>query len=119
MMKLLRGVAVTLVAASAAYSTMAQNAPPPRTTGEVTAINGNEMTVSIGDGAVAQVKLNDGWSVTQAQRIDASKIPTGAFVGAGAAKLPDGSLRAVRIVVFPESQRGTGEGARPWADVPN
>src|SRR5262245_15027153 len=119
MINLLRGIAVTLAAATFAYPAVAQNAPPPRMTGAVTAIDGRDLSVSVGDGVIAKGRLNEDWGVIQASRLDAAKIPPGSFVGAGAAKLPDGSLRGVRIVVFPEQLRGQGEGARPWADVPN
>ena len=27
---------------------------------------------------------------------------------------PDGTLRALEVLIFPESARGTGEGHRPW-----
>ena len=32
---------------------------------------------------------------------------------------PDGSQRAIQVTVFAESQRGTGEGFRPWDRMPN
>jgi hypothetical protein len=120
-MKFVRGVAVALVAASFALTSalMAQNPQPPRMRGAVTAIEGRDITVSVGDGALAKIKLTDDWSVLQASKLDPAKIPQGSFVGAGAAKQADGSLKAVRIIVFPESMRGTGEGARPWAEVAN
>jgi hypothetical protein len=37
-----------------------------------------------------------------------------AFIGVGAMPQADGSQRALQIVVFAESQRGVGEGFRPW-----
>ena len=32
---------------------------------------------------------------------------------------PDGSQKAVAILIFPEAQRGVGEGHRPWDFSPN
>ncbi len=37
-----------------------------------------------------------------------------AFIGVGATPQPDGSQQAIRVVIFPESMRGLGEGHRPW-----
>ena len=41
-------------------------------------------------------------------------IKAGTFIGVGATPQPDGSQRAIRVVIFPESMRGLGEGHRPW-----
>jgi hypothetical protein len=42
-----------------------------------------------------------------------------AFIGVGATPQADGSQRAMQITVFAESQRGLGEGFRPWDRAPN
>ena len=118
MVRLLRGFAVTLVAVTVAYAAAAQNAQPQRLRGSVMVIDGKEMTVSIGDGAVAKIRLADDWSVIEASRLDPAKIPAGAFVGAGATKLPNGTLRAVQVTVFPQQSRGTNEGQRAWNGAP-
>ena len=41
-------------------------------------------------------------------------IKPGTFIGVGATPQPDDSQRAIRVVIFPESMRGLGEGHRPW-----
>ena len=41
-------------------------------------------------------------------------VQPGAFIGVGATPQPDGSQQAIRVVIFPESMRGLGEGHRPW-----
>ena len=41
-------------------------------------------------------------------------IKKGSFIGVGATPQADGTQKAIRVVVFAESQRGTGEGHRPW-----
>ena len=41
-------------------------------------------------------------------------IKPGNFIGVGATPQPDDSQRAIRVVIFPESMRGLGEGHRPW-----
>lgn len=110
----LRGCALAVAIVAISLSVAAQNAQPPRLRGAVTAVDGTEMTVAVGDGAVARVRLNDDWEVIEAARTDGSKIPQGAFVGAGATKGTNGVMRAVQIIVFPESARGRGEGHRAW-----
>jgi hypothetical protein len=45
-------------------------------------------------------------------------IKPGSFIGAGAVPQADGTQRAVRVTVFPESLRGLGEGFRPWDRTP-
>src|SRR5262245_31045164 len=40
------------------------------------------------------------------------------YVGATAAKQPDGSFRASRLHIFSEDQRGTGDGHRPLSSAP-
>ncbi|MGH6771286.1 MAG: hypothetical protein ACRECO_19960 [Xanthobacteraceae bacterium] len=41
-------------------------------------------------------------------------IRPGSFIGVGAMPQADGSQKAIRVMIFPEIQRGTGEGHRPW-----
>jgi len=41
-------------------------------------------------------------------------VKAGAFIGVGATPQPDDSQQAIRVVIFPESMRGLGEGHRPW-----
>ena len=46
-------------------------------------------------------------------------IKEGAFIGSGAMPQADGSQKALEVHIFAESQRGTGEGHRPWDGAPN
>jgi len=41
-------------------------------------------------------------------------VKAGAFIAVGATPQPDDSQHAIRVVIFPESMRGLGEGHRPW-----
>ena len=41
-------------------------------------------------------------------------VKTGVFIGVGATPQPDDSQQAIRVMIFPESMRGVGEGHRPW-----
>jgi hypothetical protein len=52
-------------------------------------------------------------------RTTLAEIKPGAFIGVGATPNADGSQRAMRVTVFAESQRGLGEGFRPWDRAPH
>jgi hypothetical protein len=41
-------------------------------------------------------------------------IKPGSFVGIAAMPQPDGTQRALEVLIFPEAMRGTGEGHYPW-----
>jgi hypothetical protein len=86
-------------------------------TGKVTLLNGQDLTVATTNGA-APVKLNDKTVIRGELPIKFSEITPGMYVGATAAKQPDGTFRASRLHVFSEDQRGTGEGHRPLSSAP-
>jgi hypothetical protein len=48
-----------------------------------------------------------------------AEVKEGTFLGSAAMPQPDGSQRALEVHIFPEQMRGTGEGHRPYAPVPN
>ena len=85
--------------------------------GKVTSLKGQELTVETANGP-ALVKLSDKMLVRGEVPIKFSDITAGMYVGATAAKQPDGSFRASRLHVFSEDQRGTGEGHRPLSSAP-
>ena len=47
-------------------------------------------------------------------RATLADVKPGAFIGVGATPQPDDSQQAIRVMIFPESMRGLGEGHRPW-----
>lgn len=114
----LRRCLLSLLLAAAFAETAAAQSSTIRIAGTVTALDGRNLTVAAREGGTAMIVLAENWSVLEISRLDPAGIPPGAFVGAGAAPMPDGTLRAVQIVVFPDSMRGTGEGHRSWNVVP-
>jgi Domain of unknown function (DUF5666) len=86
-------------------------------TGKVTALKGQDLTVATANGPAA-VKLNDKTVIRGELPIKFSDITPGMYVGATAAKQPDGTFLASRLHVFSEDQRGTGEGHRPLSSAP-
>lgn len=93
---------------------LAQTAPTVRIRGDVEAFDGQMLSIKARDGSSVRVKMADNFTVgglVQAKLADAS---AGKFVGTAAMPQPDGTLRAVEVLIFPESGRGTGEGHYPW-----
>src|SRR5438874_6539285 len=93
---------------------LAQNAPAVRVRGQIERIDGPNMTIKSRDGAVLNVKLADNVGVNGVTKATLADVTTGKFVGIASLPNPDGSLRALEVLIFPEAMRGTSEGHFPW-----
>jgi hypothetical protein len=112
MIKILSGaaIAVALVVASA----QAQQ-KTVRVVGTIVGVDGPTIVVKPrGKGDEQRVKLTDKAGVFGVVRATLADIKPGAFIGVGAMPQADGSQKAIRVMIFAETQRGTGEGHRPW-----
>lgn len=111
--------AAGLIACALVFSTLfaaaapAQNAPPTRLRGTISAIDGKTVTIETREGKSVDVKLADKWGVLLVSSIPATEIKQGSFVGI-ASTGTDADRTALEVLVFPESGRGTGEGHYPW-----
>jgi len=85
-----------------------------RIRGDVTAIEGQKLTVRSRTGSVMPIDLDDKYSVSAVVRVSADTIGPGSYVGTASMPQPDGTLRALEVLVFPESGRGSNEGHYPW-----
>jgi hypothetical protein len=109
----------SLIACAFMFSTLfaaaapAQNAPPTRLRGTISAIDGKTVTIATREGTSVDVKLADNWGVALVSKITASEIKQGSFVGI-ASTGTDNDRTALEVLVFPEAARGTGEGHYPW-----
>ncbi len=56
--------------------------------------------------------------MTEVFPVSISDIRDGSFIGVGAMPQADGTQRAIAVTLFPEAQRGTGEGHRPFNFLP-
>ena len=92
----------------------AQQAATKRIRGEIVAIEGTKLQVRTREGPIADIDLDDKYAVTAIVRIEPSAIARGSFVGTASMPEADGTLRALEVLVFPESARGSGEGPYPW-----
>jgi hypothetical protein len=103
----LLALVVPLAAAAFAQSTQ-------RIRGDVASIDGQKLTVRTRAGSMAPIELADNYSVSAVVRVTPDAIKQGSYVGTASMPQPDGTLRALEVLVFPESGRGSGEGHYPW-----
>lgn len=92
----------------------AAQSPPRRIRGDVVAIDGSRLQIRAREGDRVDVTLADNYTVTAVVPLDIGAIKAGTFVGTVAMPQPDGSLRALEVLVFPEAGRGSNEGHFPW-----
>ena len=113
--------ALMLVFAFLSAPVLAQPFAPEtmRITGTVEAADANSITVrALEGGGTHKVFLTKDAKVFGVSNTTLAEVKPGAFIGVGATPNPDGSQRAIRVTVFAESQRGLGEGFRPWDRAP-
>ena len=89
-----------------------------RVRGTIERVDGATFVVRAGEAGDMTVSLAERAGVFGVAKATLADIKPGAFIGVGAEPQPDGSQRAIQVTIFAESQRGTGEGHRPW-DRPN
>ena len=102
---------VWLVAASTAT---AQAPEKGRVRGTIESVNGQALAVKARDGATLNVKLADNAPIRAIVKMSLADVKQGAFVGVAAMPQPDGTQKALEVLIFPEALRGTGEGFYPW-----
>jgi hypothetical protein len=88
--------------------------PTQRIRGDVVALNGSDLEVKSRTGEALAIKLADNFGVTAVVKSDLSAIKPGDFVGIASMPQSDGTERALEVLLFPESMRGSGEGHYPW-----
>ena len=104
-------VCVAALAASLAWGQQAQTA---RLRGTIARVDGPTLLVKTDEAGDVTVKLPDTVAVFGIVQATLADVKPGAFIGVGAMPQPDGSQKAIQVMIFTESQRGTGEGHRPW-----
>jgi hypothetical protein len=84
--------------------------------GTIAGFQGQVLTVKSAGGSV-RVLLTGKTPVISVVPSDRAHIKDGTFLGIASLPQPNGSQRALEVVVFPEAARGTGEGSYAW-DLP-
>ena len=77
------------------------------------------LTAKARDGAEMKIKLADNAPVNEVVKASLTDIKADSYIAVTAMPQPDGSQKAVAILIFPEAMRGVGEGHRPWDLEPN
>jgi hypothetical protein len=106
-----------LVAALAVSPAFAQQTM--RLRGTIEKVDGSTLLVKSRDGAALTLTLVNNALVVGVVKATLADIKEGSFIGSGAMPQADGSQKALEVHIFAESQRGTGEGHRPWDGAPN
>jgi hypothetical protein len=90
-----------------------------RVRGTIEKADGNVLTLKSSDGAEVKLTLTADALIVAVVKATMADIKDGTFLGSAAMPQPDGSQKALEVHIFPEQMRGTGEGHRPYAPVPN
>ena len=106
--------AVGLAAILAAPMAWSQDTPPVRVRGTIERIESPVFVVKSRDGAELKVVLAENAAAVGVVKATLADIKPGSFVGVAAMPQPDGTQRALEVLIFPEAMRGTGEGHYPW-----
>ena len=107
--RLLAGIAI--MAMFVAVPALAQQSQHVR--GTIESANGSVLVIKQDAGDVT-VKLADNAQVFGVVPATLADVKAGDYIGAGAMPQPDGSQKAIQVMIFAASQRGLGEGFRPW-----
>jgi hypothetical protein len=110
----IRAVAVAL---SVALATPVQAQSTQRIRGDVVSLDGAKLTVRTRTGELASIKLPDPYKVTAVVRTTPEAIVQGSFVGTASMPQPDGTGRALEVLVFPESGAAPARATTPGTFV--
>jgi len=77
-------------------------------------VEGQALDVKSRDGAMMKMQLAPNAPVNEVVKASLSDIKKGDYIAVTAMPQPDGSQKAVAILIFPEAMRGVAEGFRPW-----
>lgn len=108
----LRVAACAMFIAAAAAPAFAQ--APQITRGTIDKVDGATISLKPAAGPDLTVKVADNAKIFGVKAGTIADVKPGEFIGVGAMPQPDGSQKAIQVTIFAESQRGTGEGFRPW-----
>ena len=87
--------------------------------GTIDKTDGSVITAHARDGDALKLTLAENATIVAVIKASMADIKEGTFIGSAALPQPDGSQKALEVHIFPEQMRGTGEGHRPFAPVPN
>jgi len=111
----MKRIAMVMLAALGCLGLTAEAQTPLRIRGTITSLEGNVLNVKARDGKDLKISLPENLAVVAAKAITLADIKPGDFVGPASRTLPDGTLQAISLQLFPASLRGVvPEGHTPW-----
>ena len=115
-----RGLGASAIALLFATSFAAAQAPQTvRVRATLENVSVPTLTAKARDGAEMKIKLADNAPVNEVVKASLADIKADSYIAVTAMPQPDGSQKAVAILIFPEAMRGVAEGHRPWDLEPN
>ena len=108
----------TLAVGLAAATAFAQQPPTQRVRGTIEKVDGATLLVKAKDGSEVTLKLVGDFQVVGVMKASLADIKQGDYIGSGAVPQADGTQKAVEVHIFAPTQRGTGDGHRPWDGAP-
>ncbi|HYE70859.1 MAG TPA: hypothetical protein VD932_04970 [Aquabacterium sp.] len=110
-----------LVLAALATLPVAAAAQAPATVrlrGTIESLSADKLVLRERSGKPMELAIAPNLVVTEVFPMTLSDIKPNTFIGAGAMPQPDGTQKAIAVLLFPEAMRGTGEGHRPFDFLP-
>jgi hypothetical protein len=114
-----RALVAATVMSALASAAWAQAPATVRIRGTIESVDGAMLTIKSREGADMKVRLTDNVVVIGIAKSSLSDIKPNSYIGVSAMPEPDGTQKALAVHIFPEAQRGTGEGFRAWDLRPN
>ena len=106
-----RALVALLLLISVGSVAWAQQPPAVRIfAGTIEAVDVPLLTVKSREGTEIKVRLTDNVTVFGVAKIALSEIKPGSYIGVSAMPEPDGTQKALAVHIFPEAQRGLGQG---------
>lgn len=110
-----RTIALSVFALLFATSFAAAQAPQMvRVRATIERVNGSVLDAKDRNGSEMKVQLAANAPVNEVVKASLSDIKKNSYIAITAMPQPDGSQKAVAILIFPEAMRGLAEGFRPW-----
>ncbi len=116
----LHALAAALVALPFTAGLASAQAPATmRVRATIEQVQGDTLMVKTREGSALKVVLAANAPVAAVVKASLSDIKPGTYVGIASMPQPDGSLKALEVLIFPEAMRGTAEGHFAWDLQPN
>ena len=111
--------AMALALAFVATDAAAQQAPSVQVRGEVSSVDGRQLTIQTGDGQVVRVGLAPDARIFAMAPAKAEAIGPEAVVGVVGPSRTDERITASTVVIFPDALNGPSEGYFTWDPDPD